>query len=287
MSSSDSHSLTYESIVESFVVHRKPYKCDYNECEKSFTTQSRLNAHKVRRHAIDNHKEVITREPIASGSDGVIAGGQQSTASPMTGAISPDTRSVDNKHDLGSDVEDVILTHEYSAGKAPDGTNSAPIVSGQPLPDTDSVIMQCFNSNNANTSQTPAPGALPHDPTRGASVESTLYQTRDGIELTQVVGQHYTPTVHEMAAHNSPDSHYSATGCLDPTVLHRDLRDKPCDLCGKRFRTDTGVETHKKRFHPNGGPTDCPAPPADTSSTATNGDISGASCRPQHPQSTP
>ncbi|CAG2114072.1 unnamed protein product [Medioppia subpectinata] len=269
MSSSDSHSLTYESIVESFVVHRKSFQCDYEKCDKSFSTQSRLNAHKGHRHAIDGHKEVITREPIASGSDVVIASGQQSTSSPMTGAFSPDTRSVDNKHDLGSDVEDVILTHEYSAGKAPDGTNSAPVVSGQPLPDTDSVIMQCFN-NNANTSQTPAPGALPHD--------------------------------HEMAAHNSPDRHYSSTGCADPTVLsksarrhmnralldrtnaavrHRNLRHKPCDLCGKRFRTDTGVETHKQRFHTNGGPTDCPPP--DTSG-APNTDCIPVASDAQPPQ---
>ncbi|CAG2120007.1 unnamed protein product, partial [Medioppia subpectinata] len=262
------HSLTYESIVESFVVHRKPFKCDYEKCDKSFSTQSRLNAHKGRRHAIDEHKEVITREPIASGSDDVIASGQQSTSSPMTGAISPDTRSVDNKHDLGSDVEDVILTHEYSAGKAPDGINSAPVVTGQPLPDIDSVII-----NNPNTIQTPAPGALPHD--------------------------------HEIAAHNSPDRHYSSTGCADPTVLsksarrrrnralldrtnaavrHRDLRHKACDLCGKRFRTDTGVETHRQRFHINGGPTDCPPP--DTSG-APNTDCIPVASDAQPPQPTP
>ncbi|CAG2109023.1 unnamed protein product, partial [Medioppia subpectinata] len=48
----DSQSLTYESICESFVP-QKSFKCHYDGCGKSLSTQSRLDSHISRRHAID------------------------------------------------------------------------------------------------------------------------------------------------------------------------------------------------------------------------------------------
>ncbi|CAG2101889.1 unnamed protein product [Medioppia subpectinata] len=48
----DSQSLTYESIIESFV-RQKSFKCHYDGCDKLFVTQSRLDSHISRRHAIE------------------------------------------------------------------------------------------------------------------------------------------------------------------------------------------------------------------------------------------
>ncbi|CAG2120104.1 unnamed protein product [Medioppia subpectinata] len=48
----DSQSLTYESIFESFA-DQKSFKCHYDGCGKSMSTQSRLDSHISRRHAID------------------------------------------------------------------------------------------------------------------------------------------------------------------------------------------------------------------------------------------
>ncbi|CAG2114258.1 unnamed protein product, partial [Medioppia subpectinata] len=49
MSSSDSPSLTYESILES-LVRQKRHKCDYNGCHKSFISERKLQSHKTRAH---------------------------------------------------------------------------------------------------------------------------------------------------------------------------------------------------------------------------------------------
>ncbi|CAG2169588.1 unnamed protein product [Oppiella nova] len=48
-SDESSERLTYEAIVESFVTNNA-FKCDYNECDKRFSSQQRLDSHKQRRH---------------------------------------------------------------------------------------------------------------------------------------------------------------------------------------------------------------------------------------------
>ncbi|CAG2119531.1 unnamed protein product, partial [Medioppia subpectinata] len=69
MSSSDSQSLTYESILESFgrqFRSKKSLICDYSECNKTFGTQSRLDGHKRRRHGVEDN---IPRELIGNSTD--------------------------------------------------------------------------------------------------------------------------------------------------------------------------------------------------------------------------
>ncbi|CAG2110683.1 unnamed protein product [Medioppia subpectinata] len=61
----DGQALTYESIIESFV-RQKSFKCHYDGCDKGFVTQSRLDLHISRRHAIDGSAQ--TGEPIAKSS---------------------------------------------------------------------------------------------------------------------------------------------------------------------------------------------------------------------------
>ncbi|CAG2104969.1 unnamed protein product, partial [Medioppia subpectinata] len=56
-----SQSLTYESIIESFV-RQKSFKCNYDECDKGFATQRALDSHISRRHAIDGSAQ--SGEPI-------------------------------------------------------------------------------------------------------------------------------------------------------------------------------------------------------------------------------
>ncbi|CAG2104970.1 unnamed protein product [Medioppia subpectinata] len=58
-------SLTYESIIESFV-RQKSFKCHYDGCDKGFATQSRLDSHISRRHAIDSSAQF--GEPIGGSS---------------------------------------------------------------------------------------------------------------------------------------------------------------------------------------------------------------------------
>ncbi|CAG2109634.1 unnamed protein product, partial [Medioppia subpectinata] len=48
----DGQSLTYESILESFV-RQKSFKCHYDGCDKCFCTQRHLDSHIRRRHAVD------------------------------------------------------------------------------------------------------------------------------------------------------------------------------------------------------------------------------------------
>ncbi|CAG2114456.1 unnamed protein product [Medioppia subpectinata] len=122
MSSSDSLPKTYQSIVESFVAHQKPYKCHYSECNKTFATQCRLNAHKDRRHAVE---DITPREPIVSSTDardqsttGADDGQQRqpmaTTAVPpmvptITSTFSPDSQSLDNTCDDDSDTNIEIV----------------------------------------------------------------------------------------------------------------------------------------------------------------------------------
>ncbi|CAG2107253.1 unnamed protein product [Medioppia subpectinata] len=60
-----SHSLTYESIIESFV-RQKSFKCHYDGCDKGFATQSRLDSHISRRHAVEDNTQ--SGEPIGESS---------------------------------------------------------------------------------------------------------------------------------------------------------------------------------------------------------------------------
>ncbi|CAG2101890.1 unnamed protein product [Medioppia subpectinata] len=61
----DSQALTYESIFESFV-RQKTFKCHYDGCDKGFATQSRLDSHISKRHAIDGSAQ--SEEPIGGSS---------------------------------------------------------------------------------------------------------------------------------------------------------------------------------------------------------------------------
>ncbi|CAG2163713.1 unnamed protein product [Oppiella nova] len=65
--SDESETLTYEAILESFVTNNT-FKCDYNECDKRFSSQQRLDSHKQRRHAIGVNlpvPDVSTITPLA------------------------------------------------------------------------------------------------------------------------------------------------------------------------------------------------------------------------------
>ncbi|CAG2110504.1 unnamed protein product [Medioppia subpectinata] len=167
MSSSDSQSLTYESILESFVRQLPPkeaFKCHYNECHKCFTTQSRLDEHKGRRHAV---QDITLREPIVSSTDArdqsttAADDGQQQpnaismanqSVSTITITSSPDNQLLDNACDDDSD-NDIKIVDTISAVNT--GQTLPPILNDHHLSATASLVNNpCLNSLNTNTGHT-------------------------------------------------------------------------------------------------------------------------------------
>ncbi|CAG2110661.1 unnamed protein product [Medioppia subpectinata] len=291
MSSSDSHSLTYESILESFVSTllppKKAFKCYYNECDKCFTTQSRLNEHKRRRHAV---QDITLREPIESSTDArdqsttaTDDGQQQPNAIPVantSNTSSPDSQSLDNIDTNGTELVDTIPTVNT-------GQTLPPIRSDQQLATTSLVDSNpCLNSINTNTGHTSAT----------ANPLQTSGQTVVDLPTTHVcrIGGcglefyiEYTLIAHQRAVHKTTaqDIHFgyqksgvsSDTPIETTTVLpvqtitattHPNNSDMDSDLeaipagptptvqsvytckkCDKTFDTKPDLKTHRRTVH--------------------------------------
>ncbi|CAG2115469.1 unnamed protein product, partial [Medioppia subpectinata] len=127
--------LTYESIVESFV-RQKLFKCYYDGCDKGFATQSRLNLHTSRRHAIDGsaqfgeqHSALDDRQQIPT----------ITTTSPTVPTITTTTTTssadrqwlvIKYNNDSDSDIEIIgrVPPKRSARNRSPSDVNPKPLV---------------------------------------------------------------------------------------------------------------------------------------------------------------
>ncbi|CAG2110146.1 unnamed protein product [Medioppia subpectinata] len=262
---------TYESIVESFVRQFRPnksWKCDYSECNKTFATQSRLDAHKRRRHAV---QDITPREPIVSSTD---ARDQSTTAaddgqkqamtttsvSPLVTTSSPGSQSLDNISD-----EDLDTYMEIA--------DTIPTVNiGQTLPPIISTSLAdnkpCLNFK-ANTGHTSADNPLPTTGQTVFDLPPTHVCRIDGCGLEFAI--EYTLIAHQRAVHKTtaPGVHFGydtsdVGGGIDSVVSLRSGRKprkrKPktfykCSECLQKFATKPDLKNHwrNKTVHSAGG----------------------------------
>ncbi|CAG2117186.1 unnamed protein product, partial [Medioppia subpectinata] len=280
MSSSDSLLLTYESIVESFVSTllppKKSFKCHYNEYHKSFTTQSRLDAHKGRRHAV---QDITPRDPIVSSTDArdqsttaADNGQQQSMATTsvpvvvnlpvprMATTTSPGSQSLDNisDEDLDTymDIADTIPT--VNTGQTLPPILNTSLIDNKP----------CLNFT-ANTGHTSADNPLPTTGQTVIDLPPTHVCRIDGCGLEFTI--EYTLIAHQRAVHKTTaeDIHFEydmsgVGGGIDSAVSLRSGRKprkrKPktfykCSECLQRFATKPDLKNHwrNKTVHSAGG----------------------------------
>ncbi|CAG2115681.1 unnamed protein product [Medioppia subpectinata] len=271
MSSSDSHSLTYESILESFVSTllppKKAFKCYYNECDKCFTTQSRLDEHKRRRHAV---QDITPREPIVSSTDArdqsttaTDVGQQQPNATPVANlstTSSPDSQSLDNMCDDDTNGTELVDTIPMLNT----GQTLPPIRSGQQLATTSLVDSNpCLNTINTNTGHT--------------SVTANPLQT-SGQTVVDLPATHkcliggcglefyikYTLIAHQRAVHKTTaqDIHFrcdtSGVGGSHSAVGLGVCSPKPdaiheCKHCHKTYATKRELKKHRRTVHSSDG----------------------------------
>ncbi|CAG2110148.1 unnamed protein product [Medioppia subpectinata] len=270
MSSSDSQSLTYESIFESFgrqFRSKKSLKCDYSECNKTFGTQSRLDAHKRRRHAV---QDITPREPIVSSTDArdqsttaADDGQQQLNAIPVathSTTSSLDSQSLDNMCDddtnNGTEIVDTIPTVNT-------GQTLSPTRSGQQLATTSLINNPCLNTINTNTSHSSATA----NPLRTSGqtvfdLPATHKCRIDGCGLEFYI--EYTLIAHQRAVHKTTaptvhlrydtsgvgDSHRAVglgVGCAKPDAIHE------CKHCHKTYATKRELKKHRRIVHSSDG----------------------------------
>ncbi|CAG2110682.1 unnamed protein product [Medioppia subpectinata] len=160
-----SQALTYESIFESFV-RQKSFKCHYDGCDKGFATQSRLNSHISRRHAVEDNTQ--SGEPIGGSShvrhqslSAALDDRQQIptitstdlslplTITTTTTTSSADSQWVDNTlHNLITSSD----TGDQSWSRAPDGRQQMPTITTTSLPPQPSIITTSTSRPDTNSS---------------------------------------------------------------------------------------------------------------------------------------
>ncbi|CAG2115443.1 unnamed protein product [Medioppia subpectinata] len=291
MSSSDSQSLTYESILESFVRQLPPngtFKCHYNECNKCFTTQSRLDEHKRRRHAV---QDITPREPMISSTDvrdqsmtATDDGQQQPNAIPVANqslptistTSSPDSQSLDNTCDDDSD-NDIKIVDTIPAVNT--GQTLPPLLNDHHLSATASLVNNpCLNSLNTNTGHTSADKPLPTtgqtvidldtdlevidtipEPIRATTepAPTAEHQTLSDQQLLNTSLVDHNPCLNTINANtdrkSATDNQLPTTGQtvidLPPTHVCR------IDGCGLEFTIEYTLIAHQRAVHKTTAPT--------------------------------
>ncbi|CAG2115037.1 unnamed protein product [Medioppia subpectinata] len=215
MSSSDSQSLTYESILESFVRQfrsKKSLKCDYNECTKTFTTQSRLDAHKRRRHAI---QDITPREPIVSSTDAR----DQSTTDADDGQQHPNARPVANQS------VPTIATTSSPDSQSLDNTcdDAVGLAAGSPEPNASHECKHCHKTYATKRE------LKKHRRTVHSSDSKAYGCAHNGCGLSFA-------TIPELKGHRL--SVHSATG-----------RQYRCDSCANTYHSKRRYDKHRLTVH--------------------------------------
>ncbi|CAG2113915.1 unnamed protein product [Medioppia subpectinata] len=263
MSSSDS-CPTYESLLESLVVRQKPFKCNYKECHKSFATQSLLDAHKHRKHAVE---DITLREPIVSSTDArdqsttAADDGQQqqsmaTTAVPpmvptITSTSSPDNQSLDNTCDDDSDTDIEIVDTIPALNTGQTLTQ----FSDQQLLNTSLVDHNPCLNINTNTGHTSADNPLPTTGQTVIDLPTTHICRIDGCGLQFTI--EYKLIAHQRVMHKTTapgvSFRYDTSGVrLTAPVPKR----HGCahNGCGLSFATKLAMRIHLQSDHsPAGG----------------------------------
>ncbi|CAG2109190.1 unnamed protein product [Medioppia subpectinata] len=283
MSSSDSQSLTYESILESFVRQlptNGTFKCHYKECHKCFATQSRLDGHKGRRHAV---QDITPREPIVSSTDArdqsttaTDDGQQQPNARPVVNQLvptitttsSPDSQSLDNTCDDDSD-NDIKIVDTISAVNT--GQTLPPILNDHHLSATASLVNNpCLYSLNTNTGQTSADNPLPTtgqtvidldtdlevidtipEPIRATTEPAPTagHQTLSDQQLLNTSLVDHNPCLNTINANTGHLTAGQTVIDLPPTHVCR------IDGCGLEFTIEYTLIAHQRAVHKTTAPT--------------------------------
>ncbi|CAG2101888.1 unnamed protein product [Medioppia subpectinata] len=132
-------SLTYESIFESFV-RQKSFKCHYDGCDKGFATQSRLDLHISKRHAIDGSAQSgkpigrsshVKHQSLSAALDGI-----QQIPIISTADTSPPLIITTTTTTSSADRQSVDIKYN----------NSSADIRGQPLTPSLDVIYQTSNA---------------------------------------------------------------------------------------------------------------------------------------------
>ncbi|CAG2114340.1 unnamed protein product [Medioppia subpectinata] len=264
MSSSDSLPTTYQSILELFAVSQKPYKCDYNECHKSFATQSLLDAHKHRKHAVEY---ITPREPIFSSTD---ARDQSTTATddsqqqqsvattavpPMvptiTSTSSPDNQSLDNTCDDDSDT-DIEIVDTIPAVNT--GQTLTPLRDKQ-MSNTSLVDNNPCLNINVNTGHTSADNPLPTTSQTVIDLPTTHICRIGGCGLQFTI--EYKLIAHQRVMHKTTAPGVSGVRLTvhssPPTAPVPKRHGCAHNGCGQSFATKLAMRIHLQSDHSRAG----------------------------------
>ncbi|CAG2112427.1 unnamed protein product, partial [Medioppia subpectinata] len=263
ISSTDTHqryripSLTYEEIVNQSYDR---LKCDYENCGKSFFTQSRLNLHIRLRHAIKDNTQFgepigrsshVRHQSLSAALDDrqqmqVITTTEPSLATTST-TFNPDSQSLDNKRHNDSD-SDIELIGRVPAPKRP-ARNRSPVDIKPSLIDSIPLVPEIVNRSLIDIK--PVINTSPPESSTVHNSPLVTTTTGAGNERSHELG---------LDIHRCPESNTSNKETLVPSTTTTTVissgptvasSEKPykCDKCGQSYGRDRELKQHRELRH--------------------------------------